>query len=394
MHSNALYIQSGGPTAVINASAFGVIDQWRATHSSALYAVKHGTYGLVHGHFFDCGSLKKQALALLPHTPSMVFGSSRYRIPDWPNGSDDYERILTHLKTHSIRNIFFNGGNGSLNACHSLCNFLDAVGYEYNVVFIPKTVDNDISCIDHCPGFPSTARYVNISISELVHDLRTYDTGMVAIIEVMGRKTGWLAASTIVAQNIGFGPDLIYVPEAAFSTDALISDISRVYSSRGKCIAVVAEGVRDENGKYLFEYTSDGMENPEITMGGITPYLTATLKREFGCKIRGIDMGLMQRCASHATSRIDVEEAVALGRFAVDIAAKGETKKIVAVKRIQSRPYTTTLQTIAMRDVLNREHALPAKYLQSNRIADEYADYIEPLIGDMPDYFNITIPHR
>ena len=394
MHSNALYIQSGGPTAVINASAFGVINQWRATHGSALYAVKHGTYGLVHGHFFDCGSLTKQALALLPHTPSMVFGSSRYRIPDWPNGADDYERILTHLKTHSIRSIFFNGGNGSLNACHSLCNFLDAVGYEYNIVFIPKTVDNDISCIDHCPGFPSTARYVNISISELVHDLRTYNTGMVAIIEVMGRKTGWLAASTIVAQNIGFGPDLIYVPEAAFSTDALISDISRVYSSRGKCIAVVAEGVRDENGKYLFEYTSDGMENPEITMGGITPYLTATLKREFGCKIRGIDMGLMQRCASHATSRIDVEEAVALGRFAVDTATKGETKKIVAVKRIRSKPYTTTLQTVAMRDVLNVEHALPAKYLHSNGIADEYADYIEPLIGDMPDYFNITVPHR
>ena len=157
---------------------------------------------------------------------------------------------------------------------------------------------------------------------------------------------------------------------------------------------MVAEGVRDENGKYLFEYTSDGMENPEITMGGITPYLTATLKREFGCKIRGIDMGLMQRCASHATSRIDVEEAVALGRFAVDTAAKGETKKIVAVKRIRSRPYTTTLQTVAMRDVLNAEHALPAKYLRSDGIADEYADYIEPLIGDMPDYFNITIPHR
>ena len=392
MLKNALYIQSGGPTAVINASAFGVIDQWRATHSTSgsLYAVKHGNYGLIHGHFFDCESLTKRDLALLPRTPSMVFGSSRYRILDWPDGSDDYKRILNHLKKHNIRTIFFNGGNGSIRACYSLCNFLDEVYYECKVVFIPKTVDNDISCIDHSPGFPSTARYVNITISELIHDLRTYHTGIVAIIEVMGRKTGWLAASTVVAQKIGFGPDLIYVPESAFSTDTLISDISRVYTSRGKCIAVVAEGVRDENGKYLFEYTSDGMENPEITMGGITPYLKSTLKREFGCRIRGIDIGLMQRCASHATSCIDVQEAITLGRFAVD--SKDETKKIVAIQRIHSRPYITKLETVAMSDVIHKENALPKKYIYRNGITDEYLDYIEPLIGDMPTYLNIKIP--
>lgn len=393
MKANALYIQSGGPTAVINASAFGVIDEWNAkkNRNNSLYAVRYGNHGLVHGQFFDCSKLTKKALALLPSTPSMIFGSSRYRIPDWPNGQEEYEKILSNLNKYEIRNIFYNGGDGSVKACISLCNFLDAKYYECNVIFVPKTVDNDIDGIDHSPGFPSTARYVNVTISELVQDLRTYHTDVITVIEVMGRQTGWLAASTIVAQKIGFGPDLIYVPESEFSRCRLIADVSRVYASKGKCIAVVAEGVRDENGKYLFEYTPGGIAHPEVNMGGITPYLTSALKGEFGCKIRGIDIGLMQRCAGHLTSSVDVDEAIALGRFAVNAASNNETRKLVAIKRVSSRPYVIELETIVMDDAIHGGHLLPMKYLHGNRIADEYLDYIEPLIGDMPSYSDIRI---
>lgn len=393
MRNNALYIQSGGPTSVINASAFGVIDEWNSTvgKNGLLYAVRHGNYGLVHGDFVDCGGLSEKAVRLLPRTPSMIFGSSRYRIPDWPDGADEYDRILGRLKRHNIRTIFFNGGNGSIRACHSLCRFLDDTGYEYNVVFIPKTVDNDIEGIDHSPGFPSTARYVNISISELVQDIRAYNTNIITVVEVMGRQTGWLAASAIAARKTGFGPDLIYVPECKFSKNQLIQDVSGVYSARGKCIAVVAEGVRDENGKYLFEYIPGGLENPELNMGGITPRLTSILKDEFRCKVRGIDLGLMQRCAGHSTSAIDVNEAIALGRYAVEAASRNERNRMVAVKRVSSRPYVTELETLAIGDTMNGGHLLPKKYIKNNSVSNDYLEYIEPLVGDLPAYSDFGI---
>ncbi|QTQ15393.1 diphosphate--fructose-6-phosphate 1-phosphotransferase [Treponema parvum] len=391
---NALYIQSGGPTAVINSSAYGVIKSWRDKGSSVgnLYAVLYGNYGLVHGLLYNTSNISKTTLKRLKNTPSMIFGSSRYRIEDGPKGYKQYDAIIKTIKKHNIHHIFYNGGDGSLRACNELSLYLKKENILCSVIFIPKTVDNDIDGIDHAPGFPSTARHINISITELIHDIETYDTNIIAVIEVMGRKTGWLAASTIAAKHCGHGPDLIYVPEHKFSISNFFDDIRRILQKKGKCIAVVAEGVKDEHNKYLFEYGNKNLLCPELSMGGITPYLTDQLKNNFSCKIRGIDLGLMQRCSSHLISAIDIKEASDLGEQAVSLALAGENKKIVYVKRLSSYPYATSFDTIPIENVINGGHPLPLSYINDagNFIKESFLDYICPLIGKMPLYAKLS----
>ena len=387
---NGLYIQSGGPTAVINASAYGVIHQWRTqgTKVGKLYAVLHGNYGLVNRLLYDTAEIAEEELLKLKYTPSMIFGSSRHRIPDGPEGFNQYDVIVQIIEEYSIQYIFYNGGDGSLRACNDLQSYLKMKQVTCSVIFIPKTVDNDIDGIDHAPGFPSTARYVNVSISELVHDIRTYNTNLIAVVEVMGRRTGWLAASTLLGHSHGYGPDLIYVPECKFSISKFITDVRRILEEKGKCIAVIAEGVRDEHNKFLFEYQDISVEEPELNMGGITPYITSQLRKNFTCKIRGIDLGLMQRCSSHMTSKIDLEEAIQLGKAAVSISLAGDTGKMVYIERISSHPYTNRVATVLIEEAINGGHLLPLSYVNQdeNFINDSFLDYIRPLVGELPTY--------
>jgi len=387
---NGLYIQSGGPTAVINSTAYGVIHKWRAQGATVgkLYAVIHGNFGLVNNMLYDTSEISDEELNKLINTPSMIFGSSRHRIPDGPEGYEQYDSIVQLIIDCNIHYIFYNGGDGSLRACNDLQAYLERKQIACSIIFIPKTVDNDIDGIDHAPGFPSTARYVNISISELVHDIRTYNTNLIAVVEVMGRRTGWLAASTLLAHSLGYGPDLIYVPECRFSMSKFIADVQSILQEKGKCVAVVAEGVRDEHNKFLFEYQDEDVEQPELNMGGITPYLTSQLKKSFSCKIRGIDLGLMQRCSSHMTSTLDIEEAIQLGEAAVSLSLGGKTGHMVYIERISSKPYTSRVAMVPIDHAINGGHLLPLSYVNENEnfIKDAFIDYIQPLVGDLPTY--------
>lgn len=246
MKYNALYIQSGGPTSVINASAYGVIQSCKEYDHviGRLYSAKHGIVGLIKKELIDVYSIDQQQIELLPKTPGMIFGSCRYQLNDVKEDDSDYRKIVNTLQEYNIRYIFLNGGNGTVKLSKIIKDYLDDQNYQCNVIVIPKTVDNDISYIDHTPGFPSAARHVAISISELSYELRTYDTGLIMTIEVMGRNTGFLAAASLLASKIGNGPDLIYVPEIVFSPEKFISDVERVYNQKKKCMAVIAEGVR------------------------------------------------------------------------------------------------------------------------------------------------------
>lgn len=389
---NALYIQSGGPTAVINCTAYGVLDECRKNGADIdrLYASVHGIAGILNDQLYDCGKLDNVQLEKLKDTPSMAFGSCRYTVRE--DVEEDYEKIIATLKKHDIFYIFMNGGNGSVAAGSRLYRHLKKMDYECRLIVIPKTVDNDIAVVDHAPGFPSAARHTVITISELVHDMYTYDTDLIMVAEVMGRNTGYLAAASAAARRTGWGPDLIYVPEVTFDPLQFVKDVEQVLKEKGKCFAVVPEGVKTADGKYLFEDTTvNKAADPSRNMGGITPYLNTLLRQCFSCKIRCIDLGLMQRCAAHDASELDKEEAEMLGRTAVTCALGGETDKMVTLTRLSDQPYRVKYETLDLEKVADVDRVMDLKYLKDNRhdIEESYMDYILPLIGELPDYVEL-----
>ncbi|MDR1835686.1 MAG: diphosphate--fructose-6-phosphate 1-phosphotransferase [Fusobacteriaceae bacterium] len=386
---NALYIQSGGPTAVVNATAYGVITECRRQKAvGEIYAAEHGISGVIHGKLFDVTD-SFAGEELLPRTPGMFFGSSRYEIDEKDPAQRDYSKILETLKAFDIRYIILNGGNGTVRAALRLGRFLNDREYPCQLIVAPKTVDNDVGLTDHAPGFASAARHVVLRVSELLRDLRTYDTDLIMAVEVMGRNTGFLAAAALAAGKIGATPDLIYVPEVLFEREKFLEDVSHVLRKKGKCFAVVAEGVRTPEGKFLFEEVSvnRGMDMKK-NMGGIIPCLNDLLRTRFRCKIRGIDLGLMQRCDATSVSETDRKEALETGRLAVREAVGGSHLKMASIKRTAADSDETRYGLEDLAAVAARDKTLPLCYINKagNYIEESYLGYILPLIGALPEY--------
>lgn len=388
MYHNALYMQSGGPTAVINASAAGVIRACgeHPDRIHTLYASIHGVRGLLNNQLIDLKDFTGDRLTRLRATPGMAFGSCRYKV-DESQGSDDSEHICQTIREHGIGSIFLNGGNGSAAAALRLSDMLDRNGIDCKMIVIPKTVDNDILGIDHAPGYPSAARHVALTIAELSHDLVTFDNDLIMVIEVMGRNTGFLAAAAMAAGTVGRAPDLIYVPEKPFDTDAFVTDVQTVMQARGKCLAVVSEGIHDSEGRYLFEHFSlNAGTDPSRNMGGVSMYLGSLLREHFSCKIRCIDLNLMQRCSAHDAVETDRDEAERLGRAAVEAALEGHTRQMVALKRISSRPYRTVLERLPLEAIASGDQSLSLEYITEHAVQAEFLDYLLPIIGPLPEY--------
>ena len=383
--SNLLYIQSGGPTAVINATACGVIaeSEQYLDQGAKLYAARHGILGVIRGDLMEIRP-RKEDLARLRRTPSMAFGSTRYELCT----DEDYRKAEDTIRRFGIGHILINGGNGSAAAAMRLQKRLDADGLNCAVLVIPKTVDNDVAGIDHAPGFPSAARHVVISVSELIRDMWSYETDLIMAVEVMGRNTGFLAAASLAAGENGPVPDLIYVPERTFDPERFVSDVREVVSRKGKCFAVIPEGVKTSAGKYLFEDTTVNKgKDPSVNMGGITGYLSTLLRKHFTCKIRCIDLGLMQRCASHDASPVDLEEAEHLGRMAVQLAAAGHREEMLTIRRGSAgEPYSPVYGTMPLAETAGLSAVLPEEYIgeDEHSIQEGYLDYILPLLGELP----------
>lgn len=388
MYNNALYIQSGGPTAVINASACGVIRACRE-HSSqihTLYASIHGVRGLIDNHLINLKNFTEKRLARFRRTPGMAFGSCRYKVNESPE-SDDYERICQTIREHQIGFVFLNGGNGSAAAALRLSDALERNNIPCKLIVIPKTVDNDILGIDHAPGYPSAARHVALTVAELSHDLVTFDKDLIMVVEVMGRNTGFLAAAALASGTIGRAPDLIYVPEKPFDADTFVKDVQAIMHERGKCLAVVSEGIRDSEGRYLFEHFSlNAGADPSRNMGGVSLYLGNLLREHFPCKIRCIDLNLMQRCSGHDAVELDRDEAEQLGSAAVEAALEGHTRQMVSLKRIGSQPYRTQLERLPLEAVTAGDQTLALKYITNHGIQQSFLEYLLPIIGPLPDY--------
>ena len=317
--------QSGGPTSVINASAYGVIDT--ALKSGVITRVlgaEHGIKGVLNDRLFDMGQEDPEELRLLKYTPSSALGSCRYKLADPAVDDTDFKRILEIFKKYDVRYFFYNGGNDSMDTCNKINQYMQSVGYECRVMGVPKTIDNDLYGTDHCPGYASAAKYIATSIMEVYLDSHVYDTGMIVIMEIMGRHAGWLAAASALAGEYGAGPDLIYLPETDFDMPKFIEDVKRVYAEKGNCLVAVSEGIHYADGGFVSDAKvekTDGFGHAQ--MGGLAAILAEVIKEETGAKVRGIELNLLQRCGAHLASETDIEESFMAGKAAVENAIAG-----------------------------------------------------------------------
>ncbi len=393
LKGSCIFGQSGGPTSVINASAFGVIDAALKNDAiTKVYGAAHGIKGILDEVLYDMAQESPDELALLPGTPSSALGSCRYKLSDPAVDGTDYRRLLEVFKKYDVRYFFYNGGNDSMDTCNKISKYLLSQNYECRVIGVPKTIDNDLAATDHCPGFGSAAKYIATSCMEIALDARVYDTGTVTIVECMGRNAGWLTAAAALAGYGGApGPDLVYLPELDFDVSRFVAQVSACYKEKGSCFAVISEGIHDAAGKFIAEYASlDASKTDSFghkQMGGAAAFLAATIKAELGAKTRAIEFSLLQRCAAHCASQTDVDEAVSLGRKAVEAAVSGESDKMVAVVREAGcADYRPNFVLVDLADVANAEKTFPLDWITPDGvgIAQPFFDYAMPLIAGKP----------
>lgn len=376
--------QSGGPTAVINASALGVIrtalDNGNITR---VLGAAHGIKGVLEDRLYDMGQEDAAELDLLKYTPSSELGSCRYKLADPDKDDTDYKRILEIFKKYDVRYFFYNGGNDSMDTCNKISKYMQKSGYECRIIGVPKTIDNDLNGTDHCPGFASAAKFIATSCMEVHRDAHVYDTGMITIVEIMGRHAGWLAGSAALATWAGYGPDLIYLPEVDFDMDRFIADVQAIYNKTGKCMIAVSEGIHYADGSFVSEAktsATDGFGHAQL--GGLAAMLGEVVKSKTGAKVRGIELSLLQRCGSHVASKTDIEEAFAAGKAAVEAAVSGVTDKMVAFKCSREGGYhcETVLEPLDI--VANFEKKVPREWINAagNGIEQPFIDYVLPLI--------------
>jgi len=381
--------QSGGPTAVINASALGVIRTALDTACiTQVLGAANGIKGVLNDKLYDMGKEDPKELDLLKYTPSSALGSCRYKLADPDTDDTDYKRILEVFQKHNVRYFFYNGGNDSMDTCNKISKYMQKVGYECRIMGVPKTIDNDLNGTDHCPGFASAAKFIATSCMEVHRDAHVYDTGMITIVEIMGRHAGWLAGSAALATWAGYGPDLIYLPETDFDKDDFLDNVRRIYDKTGKCMVAVSEGIHRSDGTFISEAktsATDGFGHAQL--GGLAAMLADTVKAETGAKVRGIELSLLQRCASHAASKTDIDEAFLAGKTAVEAAVSGVTDKMVAFACTRDGGYQckTILQPLDI--VANIEKKVPREWINpaGNGIEQPFIDYVLPLVQGEPD---------
>ena len=379
--------QSGGPTSVINASAYGAIKT--ALESDCITKVlgaRHGIKGVLDDDLIDMGKEDPKELEMMKFTPSSALGSCRYKLKDPDEDDTDYKRILEIFKKYDVRYFFYNGGNDSMDTCNKISKFMLKNGYECRVMGIPKTIDNDLAGTDHCPGFASAAKYIATSVMEVYCDAHVYDTGMITIIECMGRHAGWLTAAAALAGVKGCGPDLIYLPEVDFDLDDFTKKVKAIYEQNKNCIVAVSEGIHDKDGTFIAEYANKNMAKDSFghaQLGGLAAFLANHVKQATGAKVRGIELSLLQRCAAHCASQTDIDESFSAGKAAVDNAVAGVTDKMVGFEReMVDGKYTCKIKLFDLSIVANTEKKVPRQWInnEGDGITDGFIDYALPLI--------------
>ena len=382
--------QSGGPTSVINSSALGAIEAALDSEDiTMVLGAAHGIKGVLNDQLYVMDKEDREELKHMRHTPSSALGSCRYKMADPDTDDTDYKRILEIFKKYNVRYFFYNGGNDSMDTCNKISKYCMKVGYECRVMGIPKTIDNDLYGTDHCPGYASAAKFIATSCAEVYQDARVYDTGMITIIEIMGRHAGWLAGAAALADTIGCGPDLVYLPEVDFDMDAFLADVTRIYGEKGNCIVAVSEGIHYADGSFVSEAktsATDGFGHAQL--GGLAALLANICKAKTGAKVRGIELSLLQRCGAHVASKTDMDESYLAGRTAVEAAVSGVTDKMVAFECTRENGvYTCSTKLIGLTEVANVEKKVPREWINEagNGVLAPFIEYALPLIQGETD---------
>jgi 6-phosphofructokinase 1 len=399
---NILIAQSGGPTSAINASLAGVMEEaFKTPEIDKVYGGCNGIQGILEGRIIELNEQfedNEENLEKLRVTPAMYLGSCRYKMKDAKEDTSDYERILHIAKTYRIGAFFYIGGNDSMHTVNKLSAYVKEKGIDIKVIGIPKTIDNDLMCIDHTPGFGSAAKYIATTVREIALDTCIYNMESVVIVEVMGRNAGWLTASAVLARNnYSIAPQLIYLPEVPFDMDDFIKRVKDYLTTYHHVIIVVSEGVKDKEGAYISTQGDAIDKFGHARLSGTGGVLKEVVESEIGCKVRSVELNVLQRSAGHLLSETDIEESTQLGKQGVRLAVEGKTSVMATLTRVGNQPYQVQYGYADVAEVANEERKIPLEWICGNGtdVTQEMIDYLRPLVlgevgpsykDGMPDY--------
>ncbi len=396
MPKNAFYAQSGGVTAVINASACGLIETARQHPDKIgkVYAGRNGIIGALTEELIDTSQESDANIAALRHTPSGAFGSCRFKLKGLEESRAEYERLIEVFKAHDIGYFFYNGGGDSQDTSHKISQIGEKMGYPMICVGVPKTVDNDLPITDNCPGFGSVAKYVAVSIREASFDVASMakTSTKIFVMEVMGRHAGWIAAAGgLAAEKEGDAPHIILFPEIVFDKEKFMAKVDASVKKNGYCSIVVSEGVKNKEGQFLAEAgTRDAFGHAQL--GGVAPVVANMVKEELGHKYHWAVADYLQRAARHIASKTDVEQAYALGKAAMELALEGKNAVMPTVVRTSNNPYKWEIGSANLAEVANVEKKMPLDFISEDGfgITAKCREYLQPLIlgEDYPPYKN------
>jgi 6-phosphofructokinase len=391
---NAFYAQSGGVTAVINASACGLIETARKHKDSIgkVYAGRNGIIGALEEDLIDTSKESGRAIASLRHTPSGAFGSCRYKLKSLEANKREYERLIEVFEAHNIGYFFYNGGGDSADTCLKVSQLSRNMGYPLQAIHVPKTVDNDLPITDNCPGFGSVAKYIAISTREASFDVASMakTSTKIFVLEVMGRHAGWIAAAGGLASSEDCDlPIVILFPEITFNQEAFLAKVKEKVDRYGYCSIVVSEGVHDQDGKFLAD---QGLKDAfgHAQLGGVAPVIANRVREALGYKYHWAVADYLQRAARHIASKSDVDQAYAMGKAAVELALAGKNSVMPTIERVSDRPYRWKVGEADLSRVANVEKMMPKNFITRDGfgITQKCRDYLEPLIQgeDYPPY--------
>ena len=398
---NCFIGQSGGPTTAINASLAGIIAECIDTQQFAhVYGMINGVKGLLENKYMDLLEIFKSTEDLnhLKHSPAMYLGSCRYKLPEFQEDPQTYQLLFQLFNELEITDFYYIGGNDSMDTVAKLSTYAKTIDSHIRFIGIPKTIDNDLMGTDHTPGFGSAAKYVATSMLEIAYDSSIYKLNAVTIVEIMGRNAGWLTAASALARTAySDAPDLIYLPEVPFSKKAFLEDIHAVFKKKRSVIIAVSEGIRNENGEFLDSDSKYAKRDAfgHILHSGTGKVLESMVYQEFKCKVRSIELNVLQRCAMHIASKTDLNESFVIGSKAIDKALENVSGHVMGFKRLSNHPYEIDYISTDVREVANYEQKIPVEWIneEGNDITQELYEYLYPLIqGEVHVTYKDGIP--